>query len=249
MLACLWSGDAVAAFAAALDEDAEDPYVARLLELATRNERLISGTALEWWNVAPTAEARTLIETWERAWPGGHPIADELKHWFPDRWVRFHSLPESKRYADTSGEYDEILRRHNTVLTELCGPDAGGTTPLLVVSIEVEPAPTPPTAAACPGGSPTAAFWAGIPWPALAPDLYFGHLYVDAVSWRPGRLDDLLLSVADEVSWGILIAPPDLAWLYHPYDGGADVLLPDRAGRDEVMGRHQDWLSAHPCGF
>jgi hypothetical protein len=36
-----------------------------------------------------------------------------------DRWVRFHSLPESKRYPDSQAEYAIELDRHYTVLSEL----------------------------------------------------------------------------------------------------------------------------------
>lgn len=40
-----------------------------------------------------------------------------------DQWVRFHSLPRSKRYADTLSEYQILLDRHNTVLSELKARD------------------------------------------------------------------------------------------------------------------------------
>ncbi len=48
------------------------------------------------------------------------PMAHELKVNFTDRWVRFHSLPESKRYPESNEEYQEVLSRHNQVLNELC---------------------------------------------------------------------------------------------------------------------------------
>jgi hypothetical protein len=47
------------------------------------------------------------------------PIADRLKWIFPDRWVRFHTLPESKRYPDTGEELSEILDWHNRLLNEI----------------------------------------------------------------------------------------------------------------------------------
>src|SRR6266542_757858 len=53
---------------------------------------------------------------WERQRP---PVADWLRVHYAERWVRFHSLPGSKRYADNAGEYLVILDRHNTVLDEL----------------------------------------------------------------------------------------------------------------------------------
>ena len=37
--------------------------------------------------------------------------------------------------------------------------------------------------------------------------------------------------------------------IHHPYDGGADVLLPTTAERDALIQRHTDWLSRHPNGF
>ncbi|WP_433351455.1 DUF3885 domain-containing protein [Microtetraspora malaysiensis] len=35
----------------------------------------------------------------------------------------------------------------------------------------------------------------------------------------------------------------------HPYDGGADVILPMCSGRDALKERHRTWLSNHPSGF
>ena len=35
------------------------------------------------------------------------------------RWVRFHSLPGSKRYAENEAEYACVLSRHNVVIGEL----------------------------------------------------------------------------------------------------------------------------------
>ncbi|MFJ9779385.1 hypothetical protein ACIRSS_07365 [Amycolatopsis sp. NPDC101161] len=40
-----------------------------------------------------------LSPLWQRQWPECRPFADELKLAYRDRWVRFHSLPESQRYA------------------------------------------------------------------------------------------------------------------------------------------------------
>jgi hypothetical protein len=50
---------------------------------------------------------------WERHWPGSPTEADLLKARYTDRWVRFHSLPESKRYADTEAVYDRLRAAHH----------------------------------------------------------------------------------------------------------------------------------------
>ncbi|MEV6154266.1 hypothetical protein AB0L53_28340 [Nonomuraea sp. NPDC052129] len=59
-----------------------------------------------------------LSALWRSRWPDCPPIGHELRS-DADCWVRFHSLPGSKRYAETEAEYRTILHRYNTVLTEM----------------------------------------------------------------------------------------------------------------------------------
>lgn len=62
-------------------------------------------------------------------------------------------------------------------------------------------------------------------------------------------LDPLLRQVADDETGGVIIAPPDLRWLYHPYDGGADVIAPSTAERDALAKRFANFLSEQPLGL
>lgn len=64
-------------------------------------------------------DAGALSRLWDAHWPECLPVAHLLRSHFRDRWVRFHSLPLSKRYADTDAEYDVVMTRHNTVISEL----------------------------------------------------------------------------------------------------------------------------------
>src|SRR5690242_20795096 len=41
-----------------------------------------------------------LSALWQQQWLECPPFADELKLAYRDRWVRFHSLPESQRYPE-----------------------------------------------------------------------------------------------------------------------------------------------------
>ncbi|WP_425586206.1 DUF3885 domain-containing protein [Streptomyces sannanensis] len=52
----------------------------------------------------------SLDAAWESNWPGTLPLGHLLRSAWPDRWVRFHSLPESKRYADTEAEFKRPVR-------------------------------------------------------------------------------------------------------------------------------------------
>jgi hypothetical protein len=64
-----------------------------------------------------------------------------------------------------------------------------------------------------------------------------------------GCVDTLLRHVADYVIANVLVADTGLRWLYHPYDGGMDVLLPTTLKRDALRDRHLDWLSMRPDGL
>ncbi|MGW1610935.1 DUF3885 domain-containing protein [Streptomyces sp. NPDC002285] len=60
-----------------------------------------------------------LSALWQQQFPKVPPIAHELRAAYSDRWVRFHSLPRSKRYPETEEEYAIVLHRYNTLLDEL----------------------------------------------------------------------------------------------------------------------------------
>ena len=67
---------------------------------------------------------------WQRRWPRCLPVGHELRCCARATWVRFHSLPGAKRYAEDDSEYAEILRRHHVLLGEMAGADE-----VLVVTI------------------------------------------------------------------------------------------------------------------
>lgn len=182
-----------------------------------------------------------MAEGWQRNWPNADPISHQLRVRYCDRWVRFHSLPESKRYADSPEEYAEIIRRYRTALAEL----PGGHAPehLVVIAEEF-------------GSRDLATGWSkrhlpdAWPWRRVEdddPELGFHYLWVRK-GLTDSQLDALLTAVADDQAY-VVLAAPNLSWLFCPYDGGADVILPDVATRDALRDRHPDWLSALPSGL
>src|SRR5262245_37658442 len=60
-----------------------------------------------------------MLPDWNARFPNCEPVAHHLPAVFPERWVRFHSLPASKRYPETEAEYATVLARHNRILGEL----------------------------------------------------------------------------------------------------------------------------------
>ncbi len=72
-----------------------------------------------------------MLADWDRCFPDCEPIGHHLRVTFPERWVRFHSLPGSKRYPEDETDYVEVLARHNAILGELAHP---GTQVVLVTT-------------------------------------------------------------------------------------------------------------------
>ena len=85
-----------------------------------------------------------MLNQWQHQFPGSEPVAHRLRTAFPSRWVRFHSLPESKRYPEGEGEYATVLGRHNRILGHLLG--SGRAVVLLTTggSFDLSVAPPPP---------------------------------------------------------------------------------------------------------
>lgn len=192
-------------------------------------------------------DADALTEAWAARWPGCPPIADRLRSHDPERWVRFHSLPGSKRYAEDDEERATVLARHHAVLSAL---GAAPTTPVLSVTREFSDSRSTPSR----DGDLERAQPGAWPWRAIQdPDddgwteEVWWHLHVAPTS--VAELDPLLTLAADDRTEGVMVLPLDLAWAHHPYDGGMDVLLPTTADRDALRDRFSAWLSPHPHGL
>ncbi|WP_196778171.1 DUF3885 domain-containing protein [Lentzea aerocolonigenes] len=185
-----------------------------------------------------------LTRRWEESWPDCPPIGHELRC-EKDRWVRFHSLPESKRYPDTEDEWAIVLDRYNTVLDELfAGQDVH------VATSNWSGTPMPPERPhEQTQRHPGAHHWVSVLTDPDPDDPIYTHVYVSRIPWQRGRIDTLLRAVADDATAGVLITDVGLQRIYNPYDGGADVILTTSTERDQLRARHTDWLSAHPSGL
>nr|WP_208720206.1 hypothetical protein [Amycolatopsis circi] len=162
--------------------------------------------------------------------------------------MRFHSLPESQRYPGTEAEYDIVLDRCNTVLDELFRGQE-----VRIVTTDWSGTSEPPALSAQHSlWNPGARHWATVRAneDEIDPDfITYTHLYASRSRWRTGLVDGLLRAVADDLTANVMIASLSFDRVHHPYDGGADVLLPMAGERDRLKSRHVDWLSDHPLGF
>jgi hypothetical protein len=177
-----------------------------------------------------------LTALWRARWPSTPPIASRLRGAYPDLWVRFHSLPDSKRYPEDEGEYAVVLDRYNAVLDELfAGKD------VYIVT------PTWSEDSAEPSLQPDGTFWLSVSREET--DMSKLHLFIVRRPWERGCADSLLRDVADWKITEVFITDAGMQRIHHPYDGGADVFLATPAERDSLRRRHRDWLSIHPSGL
>ncbi|WP_455432262.1 DUF3885 domain-containing protein [Streptomyces pratensis] len=184
--------------------------------------------------------AAALTALWERRWPLCPPVGYKLRTPYRELWVRFHSLPESKRYAEDESEYAIVLERYNTVLDELfAGADVYVITPVWATEPSVPP------------HRPGSGYWRSL-LVVDDPDPEFRtycHLFAARRPWLHGSLDATLRDIADDKVAGVLITDTGMRRVHHPYDGGADVFLSTPEERDRLRDGHATWLSTHPGGL
>lgn len=188
---------------------------------------------------------------WTRHHDSRKPIGYMMRAAETPNWLRFHSLPESKRYAETDAEWSILLARQNGLAQEVLGSGE----PCWLVQACWQA----PDAAADVG-------WRGDPFYATrAYGLENAFEFLDddvdrdepfswlvtakLVAWQPGLFDHLLREVADDRAAPTLWMAAATGAVFAPYDGGVDLFLRSSADVERLASRHPDWLSQHPSGL
>jgi hypothetical protein len=189
-----------------------------------------------------------ISEYWLKTFQDIPPISSDFKYKFADRWVRFHSLPNSKRYAESEEEYSIILKRHNIILNELIRNKC---VLLFTVCYSSHKKPRRYNKFLEQQNiffdkfDPHGKFWRTVPIHELDHDPdnpNYWHIYVSAWNWEIGVFDQIFRLIADNILSDVFLASPDDSWLYHPYDGGGDVIMPSELERDELKAKYKQWL-------
>ncbi len=184
---------------------------------------------------------------WSAEYQKTLPIADDLKAHYPERWIRIHTLPGSKRWPATEEEYEIILDRHNSVLHYL----AAGRSQLYLVTAEYTQAMNASRSIeTLLRVDPHAQLWQAVSMSQIDPDdTGYWQLYSSEWTWRQGVFDDILRLVADDQLRGVMIVSTAGRWIYHPYDGGADILMSIPSERAKIAREYEEWVSKHPEGL
>lgn len=182
---------------------------------------------------------------WRGAYADSPPLGYLLRRRYRERWVRFHSLPGSKRYATTKGERETVLGRMNTLASDVLGDDKPC---WLVASKFVDRNAQWPVEKVL-GGRRLLPAFRFIDGDFGQDESFELRSWVCRLCWRSGAVDDLLAGVADDALRGILAVSCATAAVFAPYDGGADLILPDPGQALCVKERHAGWLSGQPEGL
>jgi hypothetical protein len=200
-------------------------------------------------------DPKALLAHWQKLCPGVPPVANVLREHFASRWVRFHGLPRNQRYPKNEQEYATVLQRHNELLGELFTPGEE----VVLITEGSSDGPEPPRESWAQARyspdlqahDPSAQLWLTMKegeHPAVGGKRHpYWHFFTSAWSWRAGVFDPVLRLVADDHIGGVLILSLKGGSIYHPYDGGADLILETSAQRDALSGKYAGWLPWDPA--
>lgn len=188
-----------------------------------------------------SARAKELTDRWESAWPGCQPSGSSLRDNRPGLWLRFHSLPQAKRYAENCEGRDEVLHRHQTLLNHLLSISSSPRIRVIGQDYDINDIHSGWTKKHIPGSWPWRVHFDtelhdDVPGRKI-PGTYFWVSSYDAV----GQLTGLLELAAEDLA-KFIVTDPALTWVYAPYDGGVDIIVPTLEARVTLETAHSEWL-------
>lgn len=184
-------------------------------------------------------ENESIRSEWRDIFGAALPVGFSCREILQDLWLRIHSLPGSKRYAETDLERKEILDRQNAVAEYVL---VDGSQCTIFVTSFGKSKVWSPSFAPLNGITPTHVMSHNQD----GDDLQF---FATNVYWRKGRFDDLISVIADDRSSPVLFANMSRRSVYAPYDGGADLFF---SSSEEVAAARQEfsqWMSKREDGF
>ncbi len=188
---------------------------------------------------------------WTSIFPNTFPVQYLFKRDYSDRWFRIHSLPESQRYAVTEAEWEILLERQNTIITDVLGPGAK----VLLVTGDFnfnEPEEVHITEQEQCFSHYAFKHLESIPLCKIDADEFNpSDVYRPAfaeITWQPNAHNALLKCIANDEVRAIFVLF-EQSRLVAPYDGGIDIILEDSLARDNYKSKYRDWLSALESGL
>lgn len=177
---------------------------------------------------------------WQANFPNVAPLGFLCRAAFPDQWLRIHSLPEAKRYAETESERREILHRHNFIANHVLGNESECI--LFFAQFGHDRCWDNDSFIPINAGRPTYSL-------TYEKDGDTWQFFSTTVVWRHQNFDDLILARADELTGPILFMNTTQGTAYAPYDGGADLFFSNQISVEGASAKFSSWLSSRCDGL
>ncbi|WP_378146664.1 hypothetical protein ACFJGV_02765 [Cnuibacter sp. UC19_7] len=169
-----------------------------------------------------------IARSWRRLWGDAPPVPLHVAEMYPWRRIRLDGSDDTGFAEPFHVSRSEERRRVRAVLDDL----QPGYDSLVGLWIDQEP--------------PERGDWT--PLPGLD-GRRLGCGYSEHVHAAPqldrATIDTLVRRVADGSHGMLMIGPPDLAWLVHPFDDGIEILVASPERREELLDRWASWLCMH----
>ena len=188
-------------------------------------------------------------EDWRRLRAGLFPIGYLLRRDGAKHWLRVHSLPESKRYAETQEEWEILLSRQNELAKKVLGEQ-----PCWLVQTHWV-TPVGKVDAADANDPFRATRELGLLFAFQFKDHHEGdddkqwNVHALQSEWTVGKFDAVLRDIAEHRAGPTLWMSSTSGAIFAPYDGGVDLFLPSQSKVASLVSAHPDWLSSHPAGL
>jgi hypothetical protein len=175
-------------------------------------------------------------EEFEKFWAENYsetpPINYLFKHNLKRRWLRIHSMPESKRYAQTKEESDALLNRQNSIIDDLIPQNSE--IKVVVNFIEID------------------SFLfrmfnftnIGVFVDDKAEAVF--QTFIFETTWETNGLNPMLIEIADDNLRAFIIGED---CLIAPYDGGMDLIFRDETTKYFYKRKYKNWLSEREDGL
>ena len=166
-----------------------------------------------------------------------YPVSFLLRRAHRENWFRVHSLPDSKRYAETEAEWDTLIERHKSLSEAVIG--LGG--PCRIhYSLFLDEKP--------PNDLSPALTWSEASETFIGGDESVFTRTAEA-NWDFERfLPWIKLRANDDFGW-ISFHSTVTDCIYSPYDGGADVFSADPRMLLKLRTDFAAWRSSNPEGL
>lgn len=185
-------------------------------------------------------------KTWSEDYSKSSPAGFMLREAYPERWLRIHSLQNSKRYPDNKTDEEELLFRHIKSAKHVLdgdlvlfvsvyddNPDAPLNGPEWIKDFDFEVVESKNIAE---GGDDD-------------DDPYYLNTFGAKFNWDEGLFREIILDVAKENVGPVVFLSRTSKGVFAPYDGGADLFYINEVKKLQAQVELKDWTSSREDGL